>query len=119
MDWNLVMGDWRQGQKHSYHHTGFVNSLCGLRKALLILAVEGLEFSGQRHMKNHLALQTSLDVIGLIFVVPEAEGLPKLNIVSIPDGVDEARVRTSCYGNITSRLVPAWVRGLARSGALP
>jgi aspartate aminotransferase-like enzyme len=101
MDWNLVMGYWRQGQKHSYHHTGSVNSLCGLRKALLILAVEGLEFSGPRHMKNHLALPTGLDVIGLIFDVPEAS------------------VRTSCYDNITSRLVPAWVRGLARSGALP
>jgi len=88
------MGYWREGQKHSYHHTGSVNSLCGLRKALLILAVEGLEFSGQRHMKNYLALQAGLDVIGLIFVVSEAEGLPQPNLVGIPDGVDEASVRS-------------------------
>ena len=93
MDLNLVMGYWGQGQKRSYHHTAPVNSLYGLHEALLILVEEGLEPSWQRHMKNHLALKAGLEVMGLTFVVPEAERLPQLNLVSIPDGVDEASVR--------------------------
>ena len=31
--------------------------------------------------------------MGLTFVVPEAERLPQLNLVSVPEGVDEASVR--------------------------
>ena len=93
MDLNLVMGYWGQGQKRSYHHTAPVNSLYGLHEALLILVEEGLEPSWQRHMKNHLALKAGLEAMGLTFVVPEAERLPQLNLVSIPDGVDEASVR--------------------------
>jgi alanine-glyoxylate transaminase/serine-glyoxylate transaminase/serine-pyruvate transaminase len=93
MDLNLVMGYWGEGQKRSYHHTAPVNSLYGLHEALVILAEEGLEPSWQRHMKNHLALKAGLEAMGLTFVVPEAERLPQLNLVSIPDGVDEASVR--------------------------
>ena len=88
-----MMGYWGQGQKRSYHHTAPVNSLYGLHEALLILVEEGLEPSWQRHMKNHLALKAGLEAMGLTFVVPEAERLPQLNLVSIPDGVDEASVR--------------------------
>jgi alanine-glyoxylate transaminase/serine-glyoxylate transaminase/serine-pyruvate transaminase len=32
--------------------------------------------------------------MGLNFVVPEGERLPQLNAVSVPDGVDEAAVRS-------------------------
>ena len=33
--------------------------------------------------------------MGLQFVVPEAERLPQLNAVSVPEGVDEAEVRAA------------------------
>ena len=33
--------------------------------------------------------------MGLEFVVPEAERLPQLNAVSVPEGVDEAAVRAA------------------------
>jgi alanine-glyoxylate transaminase/serine-glyoxylate transaminase/serine-pyruvate transaminase len=44
-------------------------------------------------MRNHNALKAGLEAMGLTFVVPEAERLPQLNLVSIPDGVDEASIR--------------------------
>jgi alanine-glyoxylate transaminase/serine-glyoxylate transaminase/serine-pyruvate transaminase len=68
--------------------------LYGLHEALVILQEEGLESSWVRHKSNHLALRAGLEVMGLKFVVPEAERLPQLNAISIPEGVDDAAVRS-------------------------
>ncbi len=93
MDLNLVMGYWGGATKRAYHHTAPINALYGLHEALVILQEEGLQNSWARHQKNHLALRAGLEAMGLNFVVPEAERLPQLNAISVPDGVDEAAVR--------------------------
>ena len=61
----------------------------------MILQEEGLENSWARHTKNHLALRAGLEAMGLKFVVPESERLPQLNALTIPDGVDDAAVRST------------------------
>jgi len=94
LDLNLVMGYWGQGAKRAYHHTAPINALYGLHEALVILLEEGLEQSWQRHRHNHLALRAGLEAMGVSFVVPEEERLPQLNAVRIPDGVDDAVVRS-------------------------
>ncbi|MEO8342992.1 MAG: alanine--glyoxylate aminotransferase family protein [Gallionella sp.] len=94
MDLNLVMGYWGAATKRAYHHTAPINALYGLHEALVILQEEGLEKSWARHQKNHLALRAGLEAMGLKFVVPEKERLPQLNAISVPEGVDEAAVRT-------------------------
>jgi alanine-glyoxylate transaminase/serine-glyoxylate transaminase/serine-pyruvate transaminase len=93
LDLNLVLGYWGGGVKRAYHHTAPINTLYGLHEALVILQEEGIENSWARHQKNHDALRTGLEAMGLRFVVPEGQRLPQLNAVSIPDGVDEAAVR--------------------------
>lgn len=93
LDLNLVMGYWGEGQTRAYHHTAPVNALYGLHEALVVLEEEGLQASWQRHYANHLALKAGLEAMGLTFIVPEAERLPQLNAVSIPEGVDEGQVR--------------------------
>tara|TARA_B110000503_G_scaffold142724_1_gene240576 strand:- start:9379 stop:10521 length:1143 start_codon:yes stop_codon:yes gene_type:complete len=93
LDLNLVMGYWGEGQTRSYHHTAPVNALYGLHEALVVLHEEGLASSWSRHAGNHNALKAGLEAMGLTFVVPEAERLPQLNLVSVPEGVDEASVR--------------------------
>ena len=93
MDLNLVMGYWDGGAKRAYHHTAPVNAVYGLHEALGILMEEGLEAAWARHRENHLALKAGLEAMGLSFVVPEAERLPQLNAVTIPEGVDDAAVR--------------------------
>ena len=93
MDTNLVMGYWGTSQKRSYHHTAPINALYGLHEALVVLEEEGLENAWARHQKHHLALRVGFEAMGLGFAVPEAERLPQLNVVQVPDGVDEARVR--------------------------
>ncbi len=93
LDLNLVMGYWGGATKRAYHHTAPINALYGLHEALLMLQEEGLENAWARHQQNHLALRAGLEAMGLKFVVPEAERLPQLNAVAVPEGVDEAAVR--------------------------
>ncbi|MES9852643.1 MAG: alanine--glyoxylate aminotransferase family protein [Candidatus Thiodiazotropha sp. L084R] len=94
LDLNLVMGYWGSGQKRAYHHTAPVNGLYGLHEALCILEAEGLENAWARHKKMHSALKAGLEAMGLDFIVDEAHRLPQLNAVSIPEGVDDAAVRS-------------------------
>jgi alanine-glyoxylate transaminase/serine-glyoxylate transaminase/serine-pyruvate transaminase len=93
LDLNLVMGYWGKGTKRAYHHTAPVNALYGLHEALTILREEGLENAWARHRENHELLRAGLESLGLDLVVEEADRLPQLNLVGIPDGVDDAAVR--------------------------
>lgn len=94
LDLNLVMGYWGSGAKRAYHHTAPVNSLYALHEALTIVKEEGLENSWARHLNNHMALRAGLESLGLSLIVDEADRLPQLNLVSVPEGVDEAAVRS-------------------------
>ncbi|GAA6183324.1 MULTISPECIES: pyridoxal-phosphate-dependent aminotransferase family protein [Alteromonadaceae] len=93
LDMELVMGYWGKGAKRAYHHTAPVNSLYALHEALLILQQEGLEAAWKRHQEMHIKLRDGLQALGLKFIVEEKYRLPQLNTVSIPDGVDDAKVR--------------------------
>jgi alanine-glyoxylate transaminase/serine-glyoxylate transaminase/serine-pyruvate transaminase len=94
LDLNLVLGYWGGGGKRAYHHTAPVNALYGLHEALVVLEEEGIENAWQRHQSNHMALRAGIEAMGLSFVVKETERLPQLNSVSIPEGVDDAVVRS-------------------------
>lgn len=94
LDLNLVMGYWGSGHRRAYHHTAPVNALYGLHEALCMLQEEGLENAWMRHNKMHSALKAGLEAMGLTFIVDEVHRLPQLNAVSIPEGVDDASVRS-------------------------
>ncbi|MCH8532195.1 MAG: alanine--glyoxylate aminotransferase family protein [Saccharospirillum sp.] len=93
LDMNLVMGYWGGDSKRAYHHTAPVNAMYALHEALVMLQDEGLENAWRRHAKQHRALRAGIEAMGLGFVVPEANRLPQLNSVTIPEGVDDAAVR--------------------------
>jgi alanine-glyoxylate transaminase / serine-glyoxylate transaminase / serine-pyruvate transaminase len=93
MDLNLQLGYWSSGTR-VYHHTAPVNALYGLHEALLMLQEEGLAAAWERHRRNHRALAAGLDAMGLRLLVDEPYRLPQLNMVVVPDGVDEAGVRS-------------------------
>ena len=99
LDTNLVMGYWGGGGKRAYHHTAPVNSLYALHESLVILEEEGLENAWKRHQKLHLALRAGLEAMGIGFLVDEDSRLPQLNSVFIPEGVDDAAVRTALLKN--------------------
>jgi alanine-glyoxylate transaminase/serine-glyoxylate transaminase/serine-pyruvate transaminase len=93
MDLRLVMGYWQGGAKRAYHHTAPVNALYGLHEGLLMLHETGLEQSWARHRAAHERLVAGLRGLGLELLVPEAERLPQLNSVLVPEDIDEAAVR--------------------------
>lgn len=95
LDLNLVMGYWGKGTKRAYHHTAPVNTLYGLHESLVMLMEEGLENSWARHTLNHQNLKTSLEAMNINFVVKEGDRLPQLNTVWIPEGADDAEVRSA------------------------
>jgi alanine-glyoxylate transaminase/serine-glyoxylate transaminase/serine-pyruvate transaminase len=94
LDTNLVMGYWGPNAKRAYHHTAPVNALYALHEALVMLQEEGIKHSWERHLRNHLALRAGIEAMGLAFVVDEPHRLPQLNSVTIPEGIDEALVRS-------------------------
>ncbi|WP_372833523.1 alanine--glyoxylate aminotransferase family protein [Pontibacterium sp.] len=94
LDKNLVMGYWGGGGKRAYHHTAPVNSLYALHESLVMLHEEGMENAWQRHQLHHEALRAGLEAMGVNFLVDEECRLPQLNTVFVPEGVDEAEVRT-------------------------
>jgi alanine-glyoxylate transaminase / serine-glyoxylate transaminase / serine-pyruvate transaminase len=94
LDLNLVMAYWGSGSKRSYHHTAPVNTLYALHEALLLLREETLQQSWRRHTENHAAFAAGVEAMGLSFNVDHAHRLPQLNSVCVPDGIDEALVRS-------------------------
>ena len=96
LDQTLVMGYWGNGGgKRAYHHTAPINALYALHEALVLLQEEGLEQSWERHLFNHNALKAGLDAMGLELPVDPSCRLPQLNVVKIPEGIDDGAVRTA------------------------
>jgi len=91
LDMSMVSNYW--GSDRKYHHTAPVNMIYAIREALRIIAEEGLEARFARHMLNHRAFVAGVEAMGLKMLVPEAERLPMLNSVRIPDGADDKAVR--------------------------
>lgn len=94
LDLNLVMGYWGSGAKRAYHHTAPINALYALHESLVMLCEEGLENAWVRHAEMHQKLKAGLESMGIEFVVDESVRLPQLNSVWIPEGVDDAAVRS-------------------------
>ena len=94
LDMSLIMGYWGGGTKRAYHHTAPVNTLYALHEALVMVQEEGLENAWARHAYHHQALKAGLEAMGIRFVVEENYRLPQLNLITVPEGVDEATVRT-------------------------
>jgi len=91
LDVTLLEKYW--GEERAYHHTAPISTNYALREALRIVVEEGLPARFARHRKNHEALVAGLAALGLGLATEEGHRLPMLNAVSVPDGVDEARVR--------------------------
>ena len=94
MDLDLVLSYWGSTTR-TYHHTAPVNALYGLHEGLLMLAEEGLEAAWARHLHHHRALVAGLEAMGLALLVEPRDRLPQLNLVLVPEGVDEAAARRS------------------------
>ncbi|WP_293367855.1 alanine--glyoxylate aminotransferase family protein [Phenylobacterium sp.] len=94
LDFNLLMSYWGGEGGRTYHHTAPINALYGLHEALVAIFEEGQQAAIVRHARTHEALVAGIEAAGLSMLVAEKDRLPQLNTVRVPDGVDEAAVRT-------------------------
>lgn len=97
LDLSLLFQYWGEesaSRKRAFHHTAPVASIYGIHEALRLIIEEGLESRWARHQKAHEALVRRLDGIGLSLFTPAANRSPTINVVRVPDGVDEAKVRS-------------------------
>jgi alanine-glyoxylate transaminase/serine-glyoxylate transaminase/serine-pyruvate transaminase len=92
LDLELLERYW--GGDHAYHHTISSTLVYALREALRLVAEEGLETRWARHRANAELLWDGLEAMGLQLHVPLEHRVPSLTTVRVPDGVDEAAVRT-------------------------
>lgn len=99
LDLNLVMDYWGEGAKRAYHHTAPVNSLYALHESLVIIQEEGLEAAWERHATHHKALVAGLESLGIEMLVDENIRLAQLNAVKIPEGIQDADVRSKLLQN--------------------
>ena len=131
LDVSLVAAYWDPesagGTKRAYHHTAPVNMVYALHEALRRLQGEGVQAAWERHARMHEALAAGLEALDLAFVVPEAERLPQLNAVYVPEGVDDAATRRRLLdehgveigGGLGDLAGKAWRIGLMGEGARP
>jgi alanine-glyoxylate transaminase/serine-glyoxylate transaminase/serine-pyruvate transaminase len=91
LDASMLLQYW--GRDRVYHHTAPINMLYGLREALALLLEEGLEAAHARHALHHRALAAGLQAMGLTMPVAPTLRIPQLNVVGVPEGVDEALLR--------------------------
>jgi alanine-glyoxylate transaminase/serine-glyoxylate transaminase/serine-pyruvate transaminase len=92
LDVTMLANYW--GQDRVYHHTAPINMSYGLYEALQIILEEGLENCFTRHALNHRALKGGLSAIGIGYAAQEGHQLPMLNAVRVPEGIDDAFVRS-------------------------
>ena len=94
LDLNLLFAYWGDGKANTrvFHHTAPVSMLYAMREALRIVLEEGLEARFERHAKAHRAFTAGLEAMGLSLFTSGPK-LPMLNVVNIPEGVQDLVVR--------------------------
>ncbi len=92
LDLSILQRYW--GPERTYHHTAPISLNFALYEALRMIAEEGLEARWERHRRNAQLLWDGLETAGMSLYVPAEHRLPSLTTVRIPDGVDDAAVRT-------------------------
>ena len=78
---------------HRYHHTAPISMFYALREGLAVIAEEGIENRWARHERCHKMFVKGIEAMGLRMHVAEGHRIPTLNTVSVPAGIDDAKVR--------------------------
>ena len=78
----------------AYHHTTPISMMYALREALAMMVEEGLENRIERHARCSTALRTGLQAMGIGLFADPNHHLNPLTTAVIPDGVQDANVRT-------------------------
>ena len=95
LDVSMIADYVEAGAARSYHHTAPISMLFALHAGLTALLDEGLEASWERHRSCGERLQAGLEKRGFELFAAEGHRLAQLTSVHVPDGVDDAAVRSA------------------------
>lgn len=96
LDLSLLFRYWGEhgtAKQRAFHHTAPVSSIYAFREALRLILEEGVEARWARHLAAHERFAAGVQRLGLSFFTPIEHRLPMLNVIAIPDGVEDAAVR--------------------------
>ncbi|MCH7735814.1 MAG: alanine--glyoxylate aminotransferase family protein [Chloroflexi bacterium] len=82
-------------QTRAYHHTSPINMTYALREALRMMMEEGLDNRVHRHARVAAGLRAGVEALGMTLLAEEGHRVNPLTAISIPEGIDDARVRRS------------------------
>lgn len=97
LDLSLLFQYWGEEgglRERAFHHTAPIASIYGIHEALRLILAEGLEARWARHQAAHEALMQGFGRLGLSLFTPATNRAPTINVVSVPPGIDEAKVRS-------------------------
>lgn len=94
LDMSLLFAYWGDGKQNTrvFHHTGPISMIYAMREAVRIALEEGLPRRFDRHARAHRAFVAGLEAMGLSLFT-RGPRLPMLNVVNIPDGINDLAVR--------------------------
>ena len=93
-EWYLdlkLLSEYFDGRK--YHHTASASLFYALHEGLRVIEEEGLENRFKRHLRSHEALVRGVEALGLKMHVAEGGRIPNVNVVRVPENVDDMQVR--------------------------
>lgn len=95
LDLELLFKYWGEGGggSRAFHHTAPVANIYAFREALRQIHAEGLDARWNRHRAAHRRLADGLARLELDLFTPSEHRAPMLNLVRIPEGVDDKAVR--------------------------
>ena len=80
-------------QTRAYHHTSPINMTYALRESLRMMMEEGVDKRIHRHAKVAAGLRAGVEALGLSLLAEEGHRLNPLTTISIPNGIEDAKVR--------------------------
>jgi len=95
LDLSMIEKYW--GSERVYHHTAPISMNYALHEALRIVLEEGLDKAWQRHQQTHDLFIREMRKLEIEPAVAQSIRAPMINAIKIPDGVDDAKVRTLLY----------------------
>jgi alanine-glyoxylate transaminase/serine-glyoxylate transaminase/serine-pyruvate transaminase len=95
LDLSMIEKYW--GSERVYNHTAPISMNYALHEALRIVLEEGLDKAWQRHRQTHDLFIREMRKLEIEPAVAESLRAPMINAIKIPEGADDARVRSRLY----------------------
>jgi alanine-glyoxylate transaminase/serine-glyoxylate transaminase/serine-pyruvate transaminase len=92
LDLSMIRKYW--GSERIYHHTAPISMIYALREGLKIVLNEGLEERYKRHQMVGDYFEEKIKELGFDLFAQEGFRLPMLVSIILPDGIDDASVRS-------------------------